>query len=132
MKSRSFGSRPRVLGKETKDDAIEKPGDAEIFLLRDVHFFAGFGVGQFHAFAALQRLGDFGNLHRQIFGDLGGRALRFEKIRIGKKRAKDAKIFRAVNLVVGKFVNLLNRTVEIRFDDVAVKIANHEQRRIKQ
>ncbi len=56
------------------------------------------------------------------------RPLRFEKIRVGQnRREQDPKIFRAVNLVVGEFVNLLNRAVEIRFDDVAVKIADHEQ-----
>jgi hypothetical protein len=34
--------------------------------------------------------------------------------------------------VVGEFVNLLHRAVEIGFDDVAVKIAHHEQGRIEQ
>ena len=65
-----FRQQAGVLGKETKDDAIEEPGDAEIFLLGDVDFLAGFGVGQFHAFAALQRPGDFGDLRGQVFGDL--------------------------------------------------------------
>ena len=42
------------------------------------------------------------------------------------------KIFRAVNLVVGEFVSFLNRAVEIGADDVAVEIADDEQRRIEQ
>ena len=92
----------------------------------------GPGVGQFHALAALQRHGDFGDLRGKVFGDLRGGALRFEKFGVVKQRAENAEIFRAVNLVVGEFVSLLNRAVEIGADDVAVKIADNEQRRIEQ
>src|ERR1017187_2080509 len=127
-----FRQQAGVLGKETKDDAIQKTGDAEIFLLRDVHLFSGFGVGKLHAFAALQRLGDGGDLRRNFLGDLRGGALRFEVVGIFKQRAQDAEIFRAINLIVGEFVNVLNRAVEIGFDDVAVEIADDEQRRIEQ
>ena len=49
VSDRFFGRKSGVLGKETKDDAIEKPRDAEILLLRYVHFLAGFSVGQFDA-----------------------------------------------------------------------------------
>src|ERR1035437_6755342 len=127
-----FRQQARVFGKETEDDAIEKPGDAKIFLLREVHLFSGFGIGQFDAFAALQRLGDGGNLPGNFFSDLRGGALRLEKFRIGEKRAENAEIFRAVNLVVGEFVNFLNRAVKIGFDEVAVKIADDKQGRIQQ
>jgi hypothetical protein len=100
--------------------------------LLDAKFFAGAGVGVFGAFAFLERDGDLGELLGERLGDLGGGALRFEKFRIGEKRAENPQIFRAVNLVVGEFVYLLNRAVEIGFDDVAVKIADHKQRRIQQ
>ena len=66
------------------------------------------------------------------FGDLRRGALRLEKIGIFKQGAEQAQIFRAVNLVVGELVGLLDCAVEIGADDVAVKIANHEQRRIEQ
>ncbi|MGA2177761.1 MAG: hypothetical protein ABSH38_22525 [Verrucomicrobiota bacterium] len=49
-----FRQQSGVLGKETKDDAVEKAGDAKVFLLRDRNFGAALGVGQFDAFAALQ------------------------------------------------------------------------------
>ncbi|MGA2177762.1 MAG: hypothetical protein ABSH38_22530 [Verrucomicrobiota bacterium] len=45
---------------------------------------------------------------------------------------KNPQVFRAVNLVVDEFVNFLHRAVKVRFDNVAVKIAHHEQGRIEQ
>ena len=85
---KSFRQKAGVLGKETKDNAIQKAGDAQIFLLRDVHFRTVFGVGKFDAFAALKRFGNFGDLHREIFGDLRRGALRFEKRGIGEQGAE--------------------------------------------
>src|SRR6266542_2619096 len=38
FRKKMFWQQAGVLGKETKDDAIQKTGDAKIFLLRDVHF----------------------------------------------------------------------------------------------
>ena len=71
-------------------------------------------------------------MRRNFFSNLRGRALRFKKIGTFKQCAKRAKIFRAVNLLVGEFVNILNRAIEICADDVAVKIADNKQRRIQQ
>ena len=124
--------KPRVLGKHAKNNPIEKPGDAQVFPLRVIHFGAAPGVRQFHAFPFLERMGHFADFFRQRFRHGGGRLLRLEVFGIGEKGAKRAEIFRAVNLVVGEFVNLRHRAVEIGLDDVAFKIAHHEQRRIEQ
>jgi len=41
-------------------------------------------------------------------------------------------MFRPVNLIAGEFVGFLHRAVEIGADDVKVKIADDQQRRIEQ
>ena len=41
-------------------------------------------------------------------------------------------MFRPVNLVVGKFVDFLDCAAEIGADDVAVEIADDQQRRVEQ
>ena len=121
-----------ILGKEAKNDAIEEAGDAEIAPLREVHFRAGLGVGQFHALTLLERLRDLGNGRGKGFRDLRGGALRLEVTRIEEQGTEHAPVFRAVEMGVGKLMHHLHRAVEIRADDVAVKIADHEQRRIEQ
>ena len=67
-----------------------------------------------------------------FFGDFRRGALRLEKTGVFKQRAEHAPVFRLVDLVVGEFVRFLNRAVEVGADDVAVKVANHEQGRIEQ
>ena len=84
------------------------------------------------AFALLQGAGDLGDRLGECFGDLRGGALRFEEIGILEQRAEKAQILRAINLVVGELVGLLDRAVEVGADDVAVEIADDQQRRIEQ
>ena len=61
-----FRQKAGVFRKEAKHDAIQKPGDAQIFPLREIHFLARPGVRQFHGFALLQRLGNLGNVARRV------------------------------------------------------------------
>ncbi|MCX6911246.1 MAG: hypothetical protein NTY01_24835 [Verrucomicrobia bacterium] len=127
-----FRQQAGVFSEETKDHAIEKAGNAKALALGEIGFGAGPGVGPFAALSFLQRHGDFGEGFCQVFGDLRGGALRFEKVGILKQSAKQAKVFRAVNLIVREFVRFLNRAVEVGADDVAVEIADNEQGRIEQ
>ena len=127
-----FRQKPRVFGKHAEHNAIEKPGDAQDFSVARNSFLPGSWhrpVRRSPFFEATWRPRRF---FGPGFGNGSGRSLRFEEFRVVKQSAENAKVFRAVDLVVGKFVNLLNRAVEIRLDDVAVKIANHQQRRIEQ
>ena len=80
----------------------------------------------------MQRLGNFGNLRGERFGYLRRGALRLEEFRVFKQGAEDAPVFGPVDLLVVEFVRFLNGAVEISANDVAVKIADHEQRRIEQ
>jgi hypothetical protein len=93
-----FGSKPVSLGEETKHDAIEKAGDAQVFLLRHLQLAPAFGVFKFDALPSLKRLGDGGNFFRQLFGDSRGCSLRAKIIRIFVKSAAASEIFRIVNL----------------------------------
>ena len=61
---RFFGQQAGVLGEEAEDEAIEEPGDAEVLALGDVMLAARVRVGQFGAFALLQRAGDFAQSFR--------------------------------------------------------------------
>ena len=80
----------------------------------------------------MQQAGDLADLPRQLFGDLRRGVLRLEIVGIVEQRAQHPPVFRLVDLGVGEFVRLLNRAVEIRADDVAVEIADDQQRRIQQ
>jgi len=107
-----FGQQACVFREEAKDDAIEKACDAEVFALREIHFRAGPGVGQFLGFTLLQGPGDIGNGLGQVFGNLRRGALRLEEVGVFKQIAEQPKVIRAVNLVVGKFVSLLDRPLK--------------------
>jgi hypothetical protein len=121
-----------ILGEKTKDNAIEESGNAEVLTLRDICFFARFGICELNALTLLQRARDFSDLGGQGLGDLGSCPLRFEEIGVFKERAKNAEVFGTVNLVVVKFVGFLDRPVEVGADDVTGEITHHEQGRIQQ
>ena len=53
-----LGQQAGVLGEEAEDEPIEEAGDAEVLALGNVDLGAGVGVGQFGAFALVQRAGD--------------------------------------------------------------------------
>ena len=78
----------RVLGKEAKDEAIEKPGDAEILLLGNGDLGTGPGIGQLDALSALKQTGDFGNLLGELFGDLSRRPLRLQELGFSKRERR--------------------------------------------
>ena len=127
-----LGQQAGVLGEEAEDQAVEEAGNAEVLALGHGDLGAGPGVGQFGAFALLERLGDLGELLRQRLGDLVGGALGLEVVGILEQGVEDAQVLRAVNRVVGELVGFLDRAVEVGADDVAVEIADDEQGRIEQ
>ena len=88
-----FRKEPRVPGKHAKDNAVEKPGDAQILALGEVHFGAALGVSQFDAVPPLQGLGHFGDFSGKALRDGGGCRWWFEKIRVFKQRAEKARDF---------------------------------------
>ena len=59
------------------------------------------------------------------------RLARVQLPRIGECRAQNANRVRRVDVRVGELVRFLHRAVEVCADDVAVKIGDDEQRRIK-
>ncbi len=86
LREELLGQQVGVLGEEAEDEAVEEPGDAEALALGDADFGAGVRVRQFGAFALVQGAGDFGELFRQLLGDLGGGALGLEEFGIPRKR----------------------------------------------
>ncbi|MCU0772609.1 MAG: hypothetical protein MUE94_12700 [Verrucomicrobia bacterium] len=127
-----LGQESGVFGEEAKDDTIEETGDAEIFLLRKVHLRPRLGVRQLGGFPLLKGLGNLGNGFGQVLGHLRRRALGLQEVGVREHGAEKRQVFRAVNLGVGELLRLLNRAVEVRLDDVAVKVAHHQQGRIQQ
>ena len=120
-----------ILREKTEHKAVEKPGDAKIFLLRNVMLLARFRVAQFNRFALLQRKGNRRDLPGERFRDFRRGALRAERARIGEHRAEHAQGFRGVNLCVAEFVGFLHRAVEIRADNELFKVANDKQGRVE-
>src|SRR5205823_6134745 len=97
-----------VFGEETKDDAIEKTGDAKVFALRDGMLAPGLRVGQLYRFSILQRTRDIADLRCELFGNFGRRALRFEKIRILEDGTKQREDLRTVDIRLRELVRLLH------------------------
>ena len=119
-----------VFGEETKNDAVEKAGDAQVLPLRDIHLRARLPVAQLAALALLQRPGDACDLRGEFLGDLRGGALRLEELGLAKERAEQADVFRFIDLAVRELVRFLDGAVEICLNDVAIEIADDEKRRI--
>ena len=69
---------------------------------------------------------------RELFRYVRRRLARAEFIGSGERSAQHAERGGRINVRVREAVRLLHRAVEIRADDVAVKIADDEQRRIEQ
>jgi hypothetical protein len=126
----SFRQEAGVFGEEAKDDAVEEPGDAPILPLRDVHLRPRLRIAQLAALALLQRSGDARDLRGEFLGDLRGGALRLKKIRLAKEGAEQVNVFGFIDLAVRELVSFLDGAVEICLNDVAIKIADHEERRI--
>jgi hypothetical protein len=59
-----------------------------------------------------------------------GGALRLKKIRLAKEGAEQVNVFGFIDLAVRELVSFLDGAVEICLNDVAIKIADHEERRI--
>ena len=91
-----------------------------------------FRVGQLNGLTFLERTRDRSDLSGQFFSDFRGRSLRFKKFRLGEHRAQQVQHRRTVDVRIGELVRLLHRAVEIRADDVAIEIADYEQRWVKQ
>ena len=126
------GKQAGVFGEETKDDAIEETRDAQILALRYGELAAGTRIDQLDRLTLLQRASDFADLLCEFFGDFVGRALRLEEFRIGENRSKKMQDVWIVDLGVRELVRFLDGAVEIGAHDVAIEVANHEQRRIEE
>jgi hypothetical protein len=128
----AFRKQAGVLREKTEDNAIKKPGDAEVLLLRHRQLAAGAGVEKFGRFTLLKGTRHFADLLGQLFGDFVGGALRLEEVGIIEDSAQEPKISGLVDVRVAEFVGLLDGAGEIRADDVAIEIANDEQWRIEE